>query len=397
MTRALLLATNPNLTRHAESLPGHVIITIDSDRAGGFVRSCRFASLFDDSAVDTPELVIIGDGMPVDEALAVAGAIGASCADAEIVLVAKPEADLILRAMRAGIRGFIPPSIGPDELKVLMHRVGDTVRSRARARNAGPEQAIEQGRIVVVTSPNGGSGKSTIASNIAVALARTAPMETVLVDLDLQFGDIATMLNLTPLYSVADAFGSAAAVDTLILKSLLSVHPYGFYVLCGAASSAIGANVSGEQVAHLLQQLSAQFRYVVVDTSSGLDLCAMAAIGAASDVVLISTMGLASASAMRKDLALLTELDLLGCAQHIVLNLAERRSGMGIRQIESALGLPVDIVVPRAYDALYAGSLGEALLTRQGSGHVAKAIYQLVARIHADAGRGNNHHGIGST
>ena len=122
----------------------------------------------------------------------------------------------------------------------------------------------------------------------------------------------------------------------------------------------------------------------------------MAAIKAASDLVLVSTMDLANTHAMRKEIDLLAELDVLPSSRHIVLNFADRDSGVGVRQIESALGLPVDVVVPRSYDVLYAGNVGESVMVKKGGGQVGKAIHRLVKRIQTDeeADRGNKHRGI---
>jgi len=381
MTRVLLLATNPGLTQKVKSLPGHEVVVMDIDQVSDIVRSGGLESLLGGAAVEVPELVIIGEGIQLGESISMAGTIDASYPDVGIVLVAEPEAQIVLHAMRAGVRDIVPPSIAQDELKVLMHRLSRNM-SRATSRDVEPVEK-DQSRIIVIASPRGGTGKSTVATNVAVALANAAPLDTVLVDLDLQFGDVGTLLNLKPVHSIADAFESSAVHDNLILKTFLTVHPSGFYVLCAAESPTVSDKVSADQVGHLLQQLSSQFRYIIVDTSSGLKESTMTAIEAASDLVLVSTMDLASSRAMRKEISLLAELDLLPKARHIVLNYADRHSGVGVREIESSLGLPVDVVVPRSYDVLYAGNVGESVMTNKGASRVGKAIHQLVRRIQA--------------
>ena len=396
MTRVLLLASNSNLTRHVESLLGHQVAVMDIEQVVDLARTRGIESFLGGSSVDVPDLVILGEDIPLTEALDIARIIDAAHPYVEIVLVAEPEAELVVCAMRAGIGDIVPPSIGLDDLKVLMGRVASSVASREGTPTAEPLGMVEQSRIIVVASPRGGTGKSTVATNIAFTLAKDAQLETVLVDLDLQFGDAGTPLDLKPVHSVADAFESTAALDNLILKTFLTVHPAGFYVLCGSESPTVSDKVSADQVTHLLQQLSSQFRYVVVDTSSGLNECTMTAIEAASDLVLVSTMDLASTRAMRKEIALLAGRDLLPTSRHVVLNFADRHSGVGVREIESALGLPVDVVVSRSQDVLYAGNLGVSVMAKNGGGTVGKAIRQLVNRIHTDeeADNRNKHRGI---
>jgi pilus assembly protein CpaE len=369
---------------------------LNRDQVADLVRSGGIEVLLGGGAVDAPELVVFGEDIPVSESFSMARTIDASYPDVEVVLVAEPEAELVRFAMRAGIRDIVPPSTGPDELKVLMHRASDNVISRVSSRPVAPEPSADRRQIIVVASPRGGTGKSTIASNVAVALAKTAPMETVLVDLDLQFGDAATLLNLKPENSIADAFESAGGVHNLILKTFLTVHPAGFYVLCADESPTGGDKVTADQVKHLLGQLSSQFRNVVVDTASGLNKHTMTAFEAATDLVLVSTMNLASTRAMRKEIDVLTDRGLLPGSCHVVLNFADRHAGVGVREIESALGMPVDVVIPRSNDVLHAGNAGVTLMARKSGGQVGKALRQLVKRIHTEeeANVGSRHRGI---
>jgi pilus assembly protein CpaE len=383
MTRALLLATSPSLVRHAESLRGHHVAAIDQDTIIEVMQAGGVTSLLGALGNDVPDVVLIGEDIAVNEALSLAESIDASCPGVDIVLVAEPETDLVVRAMRVGVRDIVSPTIGSDELKVIMQRSTHGERSQVRSITPAVTPG-DRSRVVVVASPKGGVGKSVVATNVAVALAKDWPMQTVLVDLDLQFGDAGMMLDLTPVHTVADAFESTAALDTLILKTFLTVHASGFYVLCGAESPTVKDKVSAEQVTHLIQQLSAQFRYVVVDTSAGLHETTLSAIDSATDLVLVSTMDVTSTSALRKEIQVLDDLDLIPASRHFVLNFADRKSGVGVRSVEAAIGLPVDVIVPRSSDVPLAGNLGQAVVNRHRSGPVAKAIAHLIARIHQD-------------
>lgn len=385
MTRVLLLATNPSLTKCVEEVPDQHVGFISGDTLAEIDRLDGLIGLFVNHGNDVPDVVVLGDLVPVEDCLSIAEFIDANYPEVDMFLVAEPEADVVMRAMRVGIREIVPSSIGPDELKVLFHRASSNVSMRLNARPVSivPEQ-VDPSRVIVVVSPKGGVGKSTVAANVAVTLAKTSPMETVLVDLDLQFGDAGIMLNLEPLHSVADAFESTAALDTLILKTFLTVHPSGCYVLCAAASPTASAKISAEQISHLLKQLSSQFRYVVVDTSTGLDECTLSAVQAASDLIMVSSMDRASTGALRKEIDVLANLGLIPPSQHVVLNFANRRAGLGVRDVETAIGLPVDVVIPLSLDVPFLGNLGVAFMERKRGGPVVKAFHQLVARIHAD-------------
>lgn len=397
MSRILLLAVDPALASRIESFPDHQVASIDRDQFNGISELDGLSRLIGVDAEYVPDVVMFGEGIPLGETLSIAQALDSAFPDVELVLVAEPDTELVLRAMRAGIRDVVPPNISQDDLKVLLHRAVGNVSNRVKVREqvAAPEP-VDRNRLIVVASPKGGVGKSTIAANMSVALARAHPMEVVLVDLDLQFGDAATILNLKPKHTLADAFGSAAALDTLILKTFLTVHTAGFYVLCGAESPTVSDTVSAAQVKHLLVQLSAQFRYVVVDTGAGLDEMTLAALEESNEVVLVSSMDVASIRALRKEIDVLSELGLLPTSRHVALNFADRRSGLSVRDVEAVIGLPVDRVIPRSQDVPLAGNRGEPLMLKKRGGPVPKAIRGLVERIHLDEAkeRKSKHKGV---
>ena len=382
MTNILILAANADLTGLIQSIPGHKVATTERVDVDHFARPDGLKGILGPDASGMPEIVIVGDELPVGEALSVAQIIDNGLPGVELMLVADADTELALRAMRVGVREIVSPTISQDEIKVLLHRVGNNVSSRLKPHlGADTTATVEKSRVIVVASPKGGVGKSTIAVNLAVGLAASAPMETVLVDLDVQFGDVATLLNLKPTHSIADAFGTSAALDTLILKTFLTVHSAGFYVLCGADSPTAGDQVSAAHVKRLLNQLSAQFTNVIVDTAAGLSEHTLAALEEANDVILVSSMDVSSIRSLRKEIDVLTELNLLPSSRQIVLNFEDRRSGLVVRDVEAVIGMPVDVVIPRSTDVPLAGNQGEPLVLVKRNGPVTKAMKKLVARL----------------
>ncbi|MBC7632449.1 AAA family ATPase [Aeromicrobium sp.] len=388
MSTIWILAANTTVTEMVTSLPGHDVVSMDRDQVTRMTQTEGMESFAGSDARQRPDIVVLGDDIPVGEALSIAHAIDTAAPQVEVILVAEPDTDLALRAMRVGIREIVVPAILDDDLKVLIHRVTAALTLRTTTQESTGPAGAEAGRIVVVISPKGGVGKSTIASNLMIVLARHAPMETVLVDLDVQFGDAANLLDLKPAHSLEDAFGTSAALDTLILKTFLTVHPAGFYVLCGAESPTVGDRVQADHVKRLLGQLASQFKYVVVDTSSGLTEHTLAALEEANDAVLVSSMDVTSIRALRREVDLLSELELLPAARHLVVNFADRRSGLNQRDIENVVGMPVAVTIPRSAEAPLAGNRGEPLMLAKRPGPVANGIVELADLLTATAGTG---------
>ena len=137
--------------------------------------------------------------------------------------------------MRAGIRDILSPDAEPAQIRVMLERACQSFASRNRTA-AVSAAGGPKGLVIGVFSPKGGVGKTTIATNIAIGLGKVAPMSVVIVDLDLQFGDVASGLYLHPEHTVTDAVSSAASHDSLVLKAFLTVHPGSIYALCAPRS-----------------------------------------------------------------------------------------------------------------------------------------------------------------
>ncbi|MDQ1608015.1 MAG: pilus assembly protein CpaE [Microbacteriaceae bacterium] len=239
----------------------------------------------------------------------------------------------------------------------------------------------ERAQVIAVVSPKGGQGKTTVATNLAVGLAKLAPNSVVLVDADMQFGDVATVLALEPAHSLPDMVRDLAPRDPMVLKTFLTPHSSGFFVVCGSESPADGDAVSGEQLAHLVQQLSEIFRYVIIDTSPGLGEHALAAVEQATDAVVLCSMSVQSIRGLRKELAVLSSIGIMPASRHVVLNFEERASGLSRHDVELTVGVPVDISIPRSNAIALSTNRGVPILQSGTHDPAAKALNELVARF----------------
>nr|WP_244962758.1 P-loop NTPase [Cryobacterium roopkundense] len=243
-----------------------------------------------------------------------------------------------------------------------------------------PSDTPTSARVITVFSPRGGVGKSTIAANLAVGLARAAPLAVVLVDADVQFGDVATVLDLHPVHTLPDLVGPAPTADALLLKTMLTLHPGGFYVVCGAASPVDGDRVTGRQLAHLIDQLREIFRFVIVDTSPGLGEHTLAMIEGATDGVAVCAQAVPSVRALGTELGVLTSLGITPPARHIVVNLVDNQSGIGRVDVEATLGMAVDVSIPRSRSVAICTNRGVAVIEANPRTPAARALLALIAR-----------------
>lgn len=334
---------------------------------------------------ERPEVLILGPDVPVDEALRLAMVLDVQAPDLTVLLVSEPDPDFILQAMRAGVRDILSPSADPDQMRVLLEHACQSFANRHRSE---PSQHADNGKgtVIGVFSPKGGVGKTTIATNVAVGLGKIAPMSVVIVDLDLQFGDVASGLYLNPVHSVTDAVSPAASQDTLVLKAFLTVHPASIYALCAPVSPVEADFITPEQITRLLEQLADEFQYVVVDTAPGLPEIGLAAMEACTDVIWVTAMDIPSVRGLRSGLDILRQLDIMPEGRHVVLNMADPKCGLSVQDVESTLGAPVDVSVPRSRAVAFSTNRGVPVLQEARKDPAVKGLNQLVERF-SPAGR----------
>jgi pilus assembly protein CpaE len=252
--------------------------------------------------------------------------------------------------------------------------------SRRGAQHA--DEALTQ-RTIAVVSPKGGAGKTAMSSNLTIGLAAIAQGDVVIVDLDVQFGDVANALRLSPEGTIADAIRVGAGLDITALKAFLTPHPSGALALCAPVSPADADIVGADDVVRILRLLAAEFRYVVVDTGAGLDEHTLAAMEAATDIVLVCGTDVASARGVRKEI---DAFDLLGFTtqrRHLVLNRADARVGLDAGDIEGTVGMSISVAVPSSRSVPLSMNQGIPLLEGAQKSPVSRSLGELVNRFAA--------------
>ncbi|MGC5078337.1 AAA family ATPase [Agrococcus sp. DT81.2] len=339
-----------------------------------------------------PDVLVLDATRAPEEAIALAARFDLELPGTGVVLVGDVAA-LSVPAMRAGVRDVVSADLDVDGLRASIERVAAAVRSRrSRPADVGiiPVSATIQGRVLTVLSPKGGAGKTTIATNLAIGLAESAPGSVVLVDLDVQFGDVATALGLEPEYTLDDVVHGAALTDPIALKTQLTQHASGLSVVCAPENPAAGDTVTPEQVGALLGMLSTQFRFVVVDTAAGLEARTLAALDHTTDPILLSTFDVPGARGLRKEIATLRELGMLTNARQVVLNFSDPKGGLSVSDVEATVRARVDLTIPFSKAVTASMNVGTPLLQHRPKDVVSKQLRKLLTYYIGTAARRTN-------
>ena len=324
---------------------------------------------------ETASVVCIGDDVPLDLAIQVAAVADRDDrADMSVVLVATPSNDLWRDAVRAGVRDIVDPHLVDVELEPALGRAQEwTARLRAASGPSTPPPPPKTGRVIVVLSPKGGSGKTMVASNLTAALAREVDGSVALVDLDVQFGDAAYALGLVPEHTIGQ-LAAAPTLDATTLKVFLTRHePSGAYVLCGAESPEEGESVTDELACRIVELLARDVAYVVVDTPAGLDERTLAVLELATDVVLVSSLDVSSIRNLGKEIDALERVGLLPQSRHFVLNRSDARVGIEPSDVEAALGMKIDTAVPSSRAIPFSMNQGRPIVIEEPNSTRARA------------------------
>lgn len=328
-----------------------------------------------------PAVAVLDPGASIDAALSLAVELDRSF-NIACVLVSDQAAALGLAAMRAGVRDIIAPDAPVDEMKSALERATSHSGQQLHRPPSGvPGGGARRGKVITVASPKGGVGKTTVSTNLAVGLAQKLPQSTVLVDLDIHFGDVASALNISPEYTLPDMAHGPASNDPLALKSYLYQHQTGLYVVPGSDSPAAADAVTAKEVANLLDTLAGQFQYVVVDTAPGLSEHTLSVLDQTDILVMVTSLDVPGIRGLRKELDTLRDIGLILESRSVVLNFMHPSRGISVADVEASIGRKVDFQMPQSNSVPISINQGVPLLQAASRDPVAKALRALVEAI----------------
>ncbi len=340
------------------------------------------ASIVSELTRNNPAVVAIGPDIAPDQALELARAFDAERPDVIVVLIAKPSIKLLENALRAGARDVVAPDSSEADLRVALD---SALRAADRRRGVlSPADVDAPSRhVICVVSPKGGAGKTTVSTNLASSLAMSAPGEVVIVDLDFQFGDVASALRMVPTHTFTDISRNPNELDVTTLKVFLTPSDAGLFALCAPETPVDADIITPPHVQHVLRLLASEFRYVVIDTGSGIDEPTLAALELSTDIVLLTSTDVPSVRATRKEIDTLDLLGLTKQTRHFVVNRADARVGLPVGEIEATVGMSAVSTIPSSRLVPISVNQGTPVVVSDRRSGVAEAITRLTGRFEA--------------
>lgn len=304
-----------------------------------------------------PDIILMDINMPGIDGIGASQQITESVPSVQIIIMSvQSDPNYLRRAMMAGARDFLTKPFGGDELVAAIRRVHDKrltvaaapVRQQRQVSSVPDEpMTAPEGNLIAVYSPKGGAGCTTVAINLAVALARRG-RRTILVDGSLQFGDVSVMLNMKAVTSIADLSDRGNELDQDLISSISQVHRSNLNVLLAPPRPEMADVVTEENIKQLLSTLKESFDFIIVDTTSYLSEKTLAILDVSDRIVLIAQQNLSSLKNVSRFFDLTESLEYESFKVWLLINRAKRKQGKGIsvHDVGKALKRPIYGTIP---------------------------------------------------
>ena len=300
-----------------------------------------------------PHIVLMDINMPGVDGITAGEAISQEVPASQVIMMSvQGEADYLRRSMLAGAREFLIKPFSSDELVSSIRRVYE-LGAAQRARYQAPAPPVsatarrqplppeELGKIISVFSPKGGTGCSTIATNLAIALQTETEARVVLVDGSLQFGDVAVLLNLKPVRTIADLVPHMSELDGELIHSVMIPHSSGIKTLLAPPRPEMADLVVPDHMKRILEELKKTFDFIVVDTWTSLHDLVLTIMDVSDRIVLITTPDIPSIKNTKLFFEVTEALGYPPEKVFLTINKVDRRSSIRAEDIETGIKHPV--------------------------------------------------------
>ena len=317
-----------------------------------------------------PELDLVAEAVSSDEALEKVDLLnpnillihfGESDTDAiclaERVIQRKPRTFVILLMQRltlenmqiastAGCHNIFPFPESSKELCDLIHRVHNSENDRIAALDTN-EQGTWSSKIITVYGAKGGLGKTTIATNLALMLAKQKKKVAIL-DLDLLFGDVHIFMDVDPKETISDLMQESFSNNIDSIRAFMTVHSSGIHILCAPQTPEYAETVSGAQIQSLLALLRSYYDYIVIDTAVNFSDPTLAALEASSTILFITGLDV---STLKNSKVALSILESLGLKKKVraIINRAVEINSITVTDVQRIVDVPILSRIPSDY------------------------------------------------
>ncbi len=323
-----------------------------------------------------PDIVLMDINMPIKDGIKATEEISIQIPDTAVIMVSvQGEQEYLKKAMSAGARDFIVKPFSEEDLVQTIMKIYSIEQKRKEGISAPKKKEEIISKVISVFSTKGGVGKTTIASNLAVSIARLTRKKVALVDLDLQFGDVAIMLNVSLRSTISDLIKEINQVDSSSIEDYMVTHFSGIKVLPAPVKPEYAEYITPAHVTKIINSLRGRFHYIVVDTSNIFNETVLSALDLSDKILCISTLDLPTIKNIKSGLDIMESLHYSNNKINIVLNKASEQFGIKYKDFEDTLKYPIWSYIPEdSQTVISSANKGFPFVITRAETKVAKSI-----------------------
>lgn len=332
-----------------------------------------------------PDIILMDINMPEMDGIKAARAITEEGLDGAIIMMSiQEEREYLKKAMSAGARDYVVKPFRVNELIDTIKRIFQVDQAKKK-KIVNPVSASKlQSKVISVFSTKGGVGKTTIATNLAVAIATTTSKKVALLDLDLQFGDVAISLNLYVKNTITELIKDLKNLEQEndLIEEYMLTHYSGVKVLAAPIKPEDAEYVNSEHIKKIIGILKGRFDYIIIDTAQGFDDTVITALDESDTILYISTLDLPSIKNTKNGLEVMKTLNYSNEKVRVVVNKSNESFGIKHLDFKAALKVELFAIIP---DDLASVAIsvnnGHPLVSHKRSSPVSKRIHKLAQTI----------------
>ena len=293
-----------------------------------------------------PDVILMDINMPGMDGIAATERLSVESPETSIIIMSvQGEQEYLRRAMMAGAKNYLTKPFTGDE---LIHAVKDAYSRDQKVRDARKLKSGDKvpGKIISIFAGKGGIGKTTLAVNLAMALASRPDIKVAVVDLNVQFGDVALTLNVFPRSTIADIVAEKGQLEDRMLAAYMTVYNDRLHVLAAPLRPEQAEKVTGKLVGGVLQQLRNSYDFIIVDTVASFSELTIAALDASDKVLVLTALDLPTVKNTKLALEILQSLGYEDEKTLLVLNRATPEGGIDAKEVETSLKKSFAVSIP---------------------------------------------------
>ena len=305
---------------------------------------CSRYEFFADVVAQThPDIGIVGIDSNPEKALQLVAQLHENAPECSVLVTSSStDGNLILRAMRAGVKEFLPQPVRFEDLVAALERISDTRFGRG-------ENKSRSCNVIAVTGSTGGVGSTSTAVNLGCILAADPQNSVALLDIDLCLGDADVFLDTIPDYTLVDVAQNVTRLDFTLLKRSLTKHSSGLYLLPRPVQLEDIALITPDDLRRVIGLMKATFTHVIVDCSKSYNAMDMVALEMANSILLVTQLDLPCLRNVVRLMMSFGQMDAIKDKVKVIVNRVGLDNQIGLKKAQETIGRDIFWQLPNDY------------------------------------------------